>query len=373
MNEPAPAIKEVIEKMVNQEIRNILAHSKDIIRKGIKDQLIPELRAAIRDLISETMKEAAEPAEIPQATRTEPTDEIPIPAASQEGVQTEETEPKPVVPSEERVETEKAEPKPVVPPETDTRGRYVYCVGESNERINLGKIGIDNSQVYTIPYKDVCAVVHDCPTQPYESKDTKVVEGWVITHEETIETAWKKLGAVLPFGFDTIIKGDEEEEEDAEEVVKAWLKEDYEGLKEKLNKVRGKVEYGVQISWDTKIITSELIKKDPELKKLNEEIKSKPKGVAYMYKQKLEKLIRGKLEKEGEKRFKEFYEMIKGCTDEVKVEKLKKEDEPRQMLMNLSCLADKDHKTLGDELEKIKNKEGFFVRFTGPWPPYSFV
>ena len=249
-------------------------------------------------------------------------------------------------------------------------GRYVYCVGESNERINLGRIGIEGSQVYTIPYKDLCVVVHNCPAQPYESKDKKVVEGWIIAHEETIETAWKRLGTVLPLGFDTIIKADEE---DPEEVVRAWLKEDYQSLKEKLNKIKGKVEYGVQISWDTKIITRELIEKDPELKRLEQEIKSKPKGMAYMYKQKLEKLIRGRLEKEVERYFKDFYGRIKHCTDEVKVEKLKKEDEPRQMLMNLSCLADKDDRTLGYELEKINNREGFFVRFTGPWPPYSFV
>jgi len=249
-------------------------------------------------------------------------------------------------------------------------GRYVYCVGESNERINLGRIGIEGSQVYTIPYKDLCAVVHNCPSQPYESKDKKVVESWIITHEETIETAWKRLGTVLPLGFDTIIKTDEE---DPKEVVKAWLKEDYQSLKEKLNKVKGKVEYGVQISWDTRIITRELIEKDPELKRLEQEITSKPKGVAYMYKQKLEKLLRGKLEKEAERCFKEFYGRIKRSTDEVKVEKLKKEDEPRQMLMNLSCLADKDDRILGGELEKFNNREGFFVRFIGPWPPYSFV
>lgn len=249
-------------------------------------------------------------------------------------------------------------------------GRYVYCVAESNDRLDLGRVGIEDSQVYTIPYKDLCAVVHNCPAQPYESKNKKVVESWVVAHEESIEVARKRLGTVLPLGFDTIIKADEE---DPEEAVKAWLKEDYQSLKEKLNKVKGKVEYCVQISWDPQIIARELIEKDLELKRLDQEIKSKPKGVAYMYKQKLEKLIREKLEKEAERYFKEFYEKIKHCTNEVKVEKLKKEDESRQMLMNLSCLADKDNKTLGDELEKINNREGFFVRFTGPWPPYSFV
>ena len=251
-----------------------------------------------------------------------------------------------------------------------SEGRYLYCVGESNQKIDLGEIGIEGSQVYTIPYKDLCAVVHTCPCQAYESKDKKTVERWVIAHEKTIETAWESLGTILPLGFDTILKANEQ---DPEEVVEAWLKKDYQNLKEKLNKVRDKVEYGIQVSWDTKIITRGLMEKDPELERLQQEIKSKPKGTAYLYRQKAEKLIRGKLEKQAEDYFEEFYEIIRCCTNQIKVEKLKKEDEPRQMLMNLSCLADRNDKALGDELEKINNREGFFVRFTGPWPPYSFV
>jgi hypothetical protein len=56
------------------------------------------------------------------------------------------------------------------------------------------------------------------------------------------------------------------------------------------------------------------------------------------------------------------------------VEKTKKMDEEKQMLVNLSCLVDMErYKALGEELEKIEQMDGFSVRFTGPWPPYSFV
>jgi len=251
-------------------------------------------------------------------------------------------------------------------------GRYVYCVAEGSQIIHLGKIGIEENEVYTIPYQEISAVIHDCPPTPYESEDKELVKKWVITHEGVIEKTQGRLGTVLPFGFDTIIKADDEE--NVEEKVRDWLREDYQRLKEKLNKVKGKAEYAVQISWDAKVTAKKLIEKDEELKKLEREIKSKPKGAAYMYRQKLEKLMRGKLEKEAGRFFKDFYERIKDCVDEIKVEKLKKEEEPRQMLMNLSCLGDKkDIKALGNELEEIKNIKGFFVRFTGPWPPYSFV
>ncbi len=254
-------------------------------------------------------------------------------------------------------------------------GRYVYCIVEGAQKAQLGNIGIDGSRVYTIHYKDISAVVHNSPAKPYESKDNEVVKNWVITHEKVIEKAWEKLGTVLPFGFDTIIKADEEKDQkDPEKIVKYWLEEDYQSLKEKLDKVKGKAEYGVQVSWDTKVISHMLTEKDEDLKKLSEEIKSKPRGAAYMYKQKLEKLLRGRLEREAERYFKDFYGRIREYADEIRMEKLKKDEEPRQMLMNVSCLADKeDVKVLGVELDKINNIEGFFVRFTGPWPPYSFV
>ena len=93
-----------------------------------------------------------------------------------------------------------------------------------------------------------------------------------------------------------------------------------------------------------------------------------------MYKQKLENLLKKEIEKEADRYFKDFYEKIKKCVDEIKVEKTKKLEENKQMLMNLACLLSKEKsKILGEELEKINNIKGFFVRFTGPWPPYSFV
>jgi len=94
-----------------------------------------------------------------------------------------------------------------------------------------------------------------------------------------------------------------------------------------------------------------------------------------MYRQKLEELLKKELEKQADQYFKSFYERIKPHADDLRVEKTKKtEDENIQMFMNLSCLLTEDgSKKLGVELEKIDALEGFSVRYTGPWPPYSFV
>jgi vacuolar-type H+-ATPase subunit H len=236
----------------------------------------------------------------------------------------------------------------------------------------LGEIGIEGKEVYAIPYRDICAVVHNCPAQPYRSDDQEVVKAWVMTHQKVVDAAWERRGTVLPLSFDTIIRG--EPGGGAERNVQDWLKQEYEGLKSKIEKVRGKAEYGVQVFWDPRVIAENLTRTSPEIRKLDEEIRLKPRGLAYMYRQRLENLIKREMESKADECFKDFYTRIRKHADDVRVEKTKTAEHGLQMIMNLSCLIYKDrHTELGEELDKINQLEGFSVRFTGPWPPYSFV
>jgi len=251
-------------------------------------------------------------------------------------------------------------------------GRYVYCVADAAEQVSLGKIGIDGNEVYTIPYRDFCAVVQHCPAQPYQSDDRELVKAWVITHQKVVNVAWERWGTVLPLSFDTIIR--EETDKSAEQNVRDWLSQEYERLKSTIQRVRGKVEYGVQVFWDPRIMAQNLLTTNQAMRKLNEEIKTKPKGLAYMYRQKLENLIKHEMETKADECFKNFYSRIRKHTDDVRVEKTKKAEPGWQMIMNLSCLVYRDrYSELGEELDKINRMVGFSVRFTGPWPPYSFV
>ena len=140
-------------------------------------------------------------------------------------------------------------------------------------------------------------------------------------------------------------------------------------------KIRGKAEYGVQVFWEAKTMAHRIGDESPEMKKLREEIRTKPKGIAYMYRQKLEELLKTEMGKRADQCFQEFYEKIAKHVDELRVEKTRKaEDEGRQMLLNVSCLlSGGQREELGEALEEIDNREGFSVRYTGPWPPYSFV
>ncbi len=250
--------------------------------------------------------------------------------------------------------------------------RYVYGVtcGGANE--GLGAIGLGGAEVYTIPYMDISAVVHDCDTVPYQSDDETVVKDWLFTQQEVLDVVMNKFGVVLPMSFDMIIE--ENGQKSPEQVVEGWLEENYQRFGRTIEKVKNKQEFGVQVVLDTEDMGKSLLESDEALRDKRHEIDCKPQGAAYMEREMLKDLLKEKIEERADLYFKEFYGRIRNCVEDVVIEKAKKVGGNKQMIMNLSCLVDKDRlKDLGRELEKIEANAFISVRFSGPWAPYSFV
>jgi len=249
-------------------------------------------------------------------------------------------------------------------------GRYVCCIAPAGGEANLGAIGIEGHEVYTVVHNGLCAVVHDCPAEPYQSDDVEVTTAWVLAHHGVVDAAWRRWGTVLPLTFNTIIAATEKS---AEENLAAWLEAEYESLKGRLDALAGKAEYGVQVTWDPAIVARKIAETSPEIKKLEAEIGSQPRGLAYMYRQKLERSLRKETEAKGAEEFKDLYSRISRCVDNIHVEKPKEIEGERQMLMNLSCLVSKERcPGLEAELNKVSEMEGYSTRLVGPLPPYSF-
>jgi len=253
------------------------------------------------------------------------------------------------------------------------QGRYVYGVTIGDKEVRLGAIGIDGSEVYTIPYGDISAIVHDCSTKPYQSTDDEMVKNWVRTHQSVLDAAGEQLGVVIPLGFDTILEP-RDDVTSPDQVVRDWLKLDYARLREVMRKIDGKNEYAVQVSYEPGLIVKQISEQSEELRKIKEEMAAKSSGTAYMYRQKLERAVKAETERLADGWFSDFYGRIKRHTDDIVVEKTRKLNNGKVMLLNLSCLVPREKvDSLGKELEEIHNMDSFSVHFSGPWPPYSFV
>ena len=250
--------------------------------------------------------------------------------------------------------------------------RYVYGIADQGINEHLGAIGLEGNEVYTIPYKDTCVIVHDCSAEPYKSEDENVVKEWLFTQQEVLDAVAEKFGVVLPMSFDMIVEG--KSGSDPDQAVTEWLGKNYEIFSEKMSVLKNKQEFGVQVILDTGILSEKLFETDEKLRMKKAEIDTKPEGIAYMEKEILKDLLKEKVEESADQYFREFYHRIKKSTEDIVIGKAKKVGGNQQMLMNLSCLVKKDRVSeLENELEKIKNVDGISVRFSGPWAPYSFV
>src|SRR6185312_15220992 len=83
-----------------------------------------------------------------------------------------------------------------------SRGKYVYCIIEAGDPLRFGPIGIgaDPSEVYTVHYKKLAAVVSDAPLEVLDSTRENV-----LAHERVNETVMREH-TVIPMSFGTIFK-----------------------------------------------------------------------------------------------------------------------------------------------------------------------
>ena len=367
------AMNAILKKLVQEEVQNLISRHQEAIHALVKEMLVSEIRRAIRmempDLLNDGFDARSEDcSEGWSEDRSDVGADVPSDSL--------------IIDTPPVVGYPEASAKPALKKDfpiprnngTQTDCRYLYAITGSDKTIQLGPIGIENASVYTIASNGLSAVVHACTSQPYQSSDLEIARGWLLTHQHVVEAAFEQLGDVIPAGFDTIING--EGALNPDETVQIWLNTEHDALISKLDRISGKQEYGVQIFWDSKQIAARIATENEVIRSLNEAIRSKPEGAAYMYRQKLADMLKNEIEQAADRHFQSFYQVVQPVADMLRIEKIRhsSETEADQMIMNLSCLLSPENQLrLGQELESIEKMEGFSVKFTGPWPPYSFV
>lgn len=124
--------------------------------------------------------------------------------------------------------------------------KYLYCLINNGTETSFGNIGITDNEVFTVPFRDIGAVVHKLRygygsnPQPSDSDAKEDMVALAISHQYIIDMATDKFGSVIPFNPNRILEGNEE-------AVIAWLKRDYIKIKNTLNEVMDKAEFEVQV------------------------------------------------------------------------------------------------------------------------------
>jgi gas vesicle protein GvpL/GvpF len=243
-----------------------------------------------------------------------------------------------------------------------TSGVYVYCIIECSDPRGFGKIGIGGrgDEVYTVHYRDLAAVVSRAPLQVYDPTRENA-----LTHEHVNEVVMIDNGFTpVPMSFGTLFKTEEDTIE--------FLKDTYDALREVLQKMKDKLEFGLKVNWDRDNVLAEIEKENEELRRLKAEIESNQQTSTYFARMQLGRLVEQALADKSDAYVREIYDHLRDAAIASRHNKVIGD----KMIMNAAFLVPREKASFFDEKVREINAryEGKLTfKETGPWPPYNFV
>ncbi len=238
------------------------------------------------------------------------------------------------------------------------RGKYVYCVIHSDKPMTFGPIGIgvDPTEVHTVNFRDVAAVVSDTPIELYEPTRQNV-----LAHERVNETVMR-AHTVIPMSFGTVFKTRED--------IHQLLRSAYDAFRDVLVKMEDKLEYGLKILWDRDRIVEELEVENEDIRRLKAEISSRN-GSTYFARMQYGRLVDAALQTRSERYVQEIFDELRP----VAVASRANRPIGDRMIMNAAFLVRRDKEPDFDAAVKAigAKNEHLTFKYTGPWPPYNFV
>jgi len=234
---------------------------------------------------------------------------------------------------------------------------------DGGEKQNFGKIGIDETTVYTIPYNNVSAVVSDTPLREYEPSEANA-----LAHEKVVEHVMQKH-TVLPLGFGNIFINKNR--------VEWLLTKFYRTFRIYLKKLDGKVEMGVKVFYDLETARHNIENTNNEIKKLKEALASEHLKEDQFSREKLVTAAARKFAEEVSKKAYEYGVRIYEVFGKVAVDSRLMKRIGDDMIMNGAFLVNKDEMAHFEKaLETLRRKyenQGLKFQLSGPWPPYNFA
>ena len=259
------------------------------------------------------------------------------------------------------------------------RGRYLYCLvylpsDEQAAAPDWSTEGIEDEPVSVVTAGDIGAVVHSCDSL-YDSDDPQTIQQWLLGHQRVVDEAGEAFGTPIPFQFDTILTG-------GDEALVDWLDSESERLETELSALAGHWEYRVEVTHHEDA-RAELAAADEELSRLQSKIDDADSGTAYLLEQQYDKEISERLRQHRQQQAESVADRIAPHVDALESLGTRRstgvgietgrDDEPEPIARFAVLATDEGAEVLGEELDGIAAEPGVEVRFTGPWPPYTFA
>lgn len=250
---------------------------------------------------------------------------------------------------------------PNTTPQAIITGQYLYCIiHEPKTDIEWNITGMNALAVTSIHFRDLAIITSASPMVRYRLSRENI-----ITHEVVIEKVMSRGYTVLPIRFGTIAKN-------LEIVTKKLLESRYWEFEGLIRKLEGKREVGVRIFCDEKYLFDEILKNNPQIVKLKDEIAKRPPNETHSERVKIGQMVQEALKIQKNNYQDSFLKTFAPLAIEHRLNQVLGD----KMLFNGAFLVDSSKESnftkMVEELEQKLGKD-FQVKYIGVTPPFNFV
>ena len=246
------------------------------------------------------------------------------------------------------------------------RHAYLYGIVGSNGNgakkeptgPNLGPIGIDGSEVYGVRVGPATAVISGVTDRRIRPQRRNLA-----AHQEVLKSLMKDRD-VLPITFGTIAEDDG--------AVAALLSQHRDTISQQLERVAGKFEMGLRVTWDVDNIFEYFVNTHKELKRARDGLVGRGRESTQEERIELGRLFDSLLSEERSSLADKVEKVLSRCSSEIRRNNCRNERE----VMNLACLIGRDQEKRFEAgvLEAAALfDDSYAFDYSGPWAPHNFV
>lgn len=246
-----------------------------------------------------------------------------------------------------------------MPSKTETRsGRYLYAIVAGSQDRSYGPLGIDGGTVYAISDGRVAAVVSDVPNAKIRPERRHLA-----AHQEVLRRLMEK-STPLPMTFGVIGDGLKE--------IRKILSQNQEAFLEQLQRVAGKVEMALRVTWDVPNIFEYFVITHPELRATRDRFLGIHREPTQEEKIEVGRIFERILNEDREIYTERVEEILSPRCFEIRRNPQRNERE----VMNLACLVGREAQAEFEaavfETARLFDNN-FAFDYSGPWAPHNFV
>jgi len=259
---------------------------------------------------------------------------------------------------------------------------YVYCIAESAAAAELPAESLppaieEGSKLEWVVSDDLAALSSQVPLASYSEEklaehlsDASWTAARAMRHETIAEYVAKRAG-VVPLRFGTIFL----EREGIEQMLSNQGKE----LREILERLRGREEWGVNVFCDQNVLMSSITSVSPVLRELVERAAQASPGQSYLMQKKIDALKVDEARATLNRIIEDIEKSLSDRSDDAKRLRVLKVEatEHGELKAKFAFLIEKstfeNFRDAAEQLAQGHQTAGVRLELTGPWPAYNFT